>query len=187
MIKVKITTEAYQKLRYFTEQCDVEISGLGKVKEKPGFLEIYDIEIFNQTVSGGHSDLDPDSLAEFLQEKFIAGESTKDYKVWWHSHVNMEAYFSPIDVNTIETSSEFPYLVSIVTNKRGEDRARVDMYKPLRATIEVDLEIILQENKELKKSCQREIRRKVKRSWLTSILRGRKKYSTPSYSKKVLL
>ena len=184
MIKVKITKEACLKLRYFTELCPMEISGLGKVRERPGFLEIYDIEIFEQKVSGAHSNLDPDVLALFLHEKFTAGESVKDYKVWWHSHVNMEAYFSPIDTSTIEMSSEFPYLVSIVTNKRGEDKARIDIFKPLRMTAPVDLELILEEDEQLKTKCQIEIYEKVKKQWSISTSRGRKKSSTHKSSKK---
>ena len=184
MIKVKITKEAYQKLRYYTELCDYEISGLGKVREMPGFLEIYDIEIFEQKVSGTHSDLNLDSLASFLQEKFIAGESVKDYKVWWHSHVYMDAYFSPLDSKTIDLSSEFPYLVSIVTNKFEEDKARVDIYEPIRVTIPVELELLLEENTELKQTCQIEILEKVKRPFQISISKGRKKSSTRKSSKK---
>ncbi len=188
MIRVKITKEAYQKLRYFTELCDSEISGLGQVKERPGFLEIYDIEIFRQSVSGSHSNLDTDTLALFLQEKFVANESVKDYKVWWHSHAYMQSYFSPTDINTIELSSEFPYLVSIVTNKIGEDIVRIDMFEPLRVTIPVDLEIILDKNEKLKEKCQIEILEKVtklKKHQSTSISKGRKKYSTRKSSKKV--
>ncbi len=184
MIKVKITKEAHQKLRYFTELCHTEISGLGKVKEMPGFLEIYDIEIFEQRVSGAHSNLDPDVLAMFLHEKFVAGESVKDYKVWWHSHVNMEAYFSPTDISTIEMSSEFPYLVSIVTNKRGEDRARIDMYEPLRVTLPVELELTLEEDKKLKEICQLEIIEKVRKQWPILISKGKKRYSIRKSSKK---
>ena len=184
MIRVKITKEAQQKLRYFTELCDTEISGLGRVKEMPGYLEIYDIEIFEQKVSGGHSDLDPDTLAMFLHDKYIAGESVKDYKVWWHSHVHMEAYFSPVDTATIEMSSEFPYLVSIVTNKRGDDRARIDMYTPLRVTLPVELELILEDNEELKEKCQEQIDEKVRKRWPISISRGKKRSSTRRSSKK---
>ena len=186
MIKVKITKEARLKLRYYTENCPTEISGLGKVRERPGFLEIYDIEIFEQVVSSAHSDLDPDSLAKFLHEKYTAGESTKDYKVWWHSHVNMEAYFSSIDDYTINNSSEFPYLISIVTNKRGEIRARIDMQQPLSLTFPVELETLLEDDNKLREKCKIEVYEKVRKRWPISISRGKRKSSTRKSSKKAL-
>lgn len=186
MLTLRITPDAYRKMRYFTELCDTEISGLGKVREMYGYLEIYDFEIFEQEVSSIHSNLDPDSLAKFMFKKISAGESLKDYKVWFHSHVDMEAFFSPIDDRTIETSSEFPYLISIVTNKKGHDKVRLDIFKPLRLTIPLEVELSFEHNEELKERCQKEIEQKLKKtSWEKLILRDKKKCLTPNkYNKK---
>jgi len=178
MINLKITREAYLKLRYFTEFCETEISGLGKVRQiSQETLEIYDIEILEQRVSMAHSNLDEDALAKFLYQKVSNNKNVSDYKVWWHSHVDMEAFFSPIDDRTIESSTEFPYLISIVTNKRGHDQVRLDIFKPLRLTIPLEVELSLEEDKELKEKCQIEIEEKVKKRWTISTLKGKKRYS----------
>lgn len=185
-MNIKIVKEAYQKLRYFTELCDTEISGLGKVRKIDiNQLEIYDIEIFEQNTSYSHSTLNEDALAKFLNEKVTKNENISDYKVWWHSHTDMEAYFSPKDESTIDSSTEFPYLISIVTNKRGQDKARLDIYKPLRLTIPLEIKLSLEQDEKLKQKCQTEIKEKVKTRWSILTLGDRRRYSTPKFFKKI--
>lgn len=193
-----MTNEAYLKMRYFVEECETEISGFGKVRpvtmeaddsDKPGYfgfrtekeetaLEIYDIEILPQIVSGVHATISTETLAKFLHEKMKKGESTADYKVWWHSHVDMEAYFSGTDVNTINGSTEFPYLISIVTNKRGDIRARFDMYEPNPFMANVDIEVQQAEDKDIRNWCRRQIRSKVKTESIPLVDRSFRKQPT---------
>ena len=149
-MKLQITSDAYTKLWYFIRECDSEITGFGKVRKQTiddeDILEIYDIEIFQQEVSGTHATLDDEALATFLADKVRNGEDIASYRVWWHSHVNMEAFFSSIDTGTIELSREFPYLISIVGNKPGQFKSRIDIFQPLRFTQDLTLEISDDEN-----------------------------------------
>lgn len=179
-----IVEEAYLKMKYFVENCNTEISGLGKIREKSDSLELYDVEIFEQNVSATHSDLDTKTLAKFLNEKTLTKESVKDYKAWWHSHVNMEVFFSLTDEYTINISREFPYLVSIVMNKLHDIEARLDIYSPLRITIPLKIEIEVKDNKEIEILCKQEIQKKVR---IESTIRGKKTYSIPSCLKTLLL
>jgi hypothetical protein len=188
MIKLKITDLAYLKLKYFTKNVDTEISGLGKIRELEDCLEVYDIELFEQTVNYASSDLNPESLLKFLFDKASKKESVKDYKVWWHSHSRMESYFSPIDETTINRSTEFPYLISIVTNKRGDNRARLDFFQPLRLTLPLEVEITVKDSINIEKQCQTEISEKVKRrpllkELMSSVSKDRKKSLIPPSSK----
>lgn len=184
-MKIKITNEAYQKLKYFILSCDTEIAGLGKVSEieieqecdeyngmgygsdlhkktesVPALL-IHDIEILPQKVTGVHATLDEDALAKFLTNKIKSGEDVSEYKVWWHSHVDMEAYFSHIDKATIEESTEFPYLISIVGNKKMEFETRIDIFKPLRITLPAVLDVEHAGDKKIEAWCKKEIEEKV--------------------------
>lgn len=191
-MQIQITHEAYLKMRYFVEECDTEISGLGKVRPVTvnhyaavntnrfafGFksddrptefeqvaekgLEIYDIEILQQEVSGTHATMNEQILAKFLTDKMRKHERVEDYKVWWHSHVNMEAFFSGTDTGTIEKSTEFPYLISIVTNKPGDIKARFDVFKP--QTFSADIKITIlppTQDKKILNWVRSEIRKKV--------------------------
>ena len=188
MIKLKITNKAYLKLKYFVENVDTEISGLGKVRIIRDELEVYDFDIFKQEVSSVHSDLDEKTLVKFLFDKTKKEESVRDYKVWWHSHGYMEAFFSYTDNKTINHSTEFPYLISIVTNKEGDNKARLDLFNPLRLTIPLEVKISLNDNKRIKKQCQKEIKEKIrKQAPKPSILKDKKKYLTPKLSKRQFL
>jgi len=191
---IYITKEAYLKMKYFTQLCDLEISGLGKViSEKIGnqrIFVIHDIEIFDQEVSAGSSTLDEDALAKFLFEKTKAGEKMSEYRVWWHSHAKMESFFSVTDTDTIETSTEFPWLISIVTNHanvRPEDlECRFDIYDPIKITEEDIMVELLPEadDEKLKEQCQKEIDEKVKEE-VTSWYGEKKKYRKESWEEEV--
>lgn len=170
MFHVEMTNKAYRKMAYFVDECDEEISGFGKCRpekfivngEEVSGLLVYDVEILRQTVSGTHSTIDEEVLVQFLTEKTANSESTKDYKVWWHSHVNMAAFFSGTDTNTMETSTGFPYLLSIVTNKREEVLARLDIFGDLpQRDVKVNLHIQPSEDKKLRKFVRDEIANKV--------------------------
>lgn len=162
-MEIKITQRAHDKMRYFVDLCRTEISGLGKVERQTnGDLLITDVEIFEQKVSGSHSTIEPDSLGKFLFEKTKAGEKLSQWRVWWHSHATMEAFFSSTDTGTIETSTEFPWLVSIVTNHRGQTKTRLDFHQPDRMSFEnIELKIVAGGDQELKAFCQKEIDEKV--------------------------
>lgn len=177
-MKIKIKRKAYLKLKYFIQECDSEISGFGKIRKRRGEFEVYDIEVLAQTVSGVHATIKPEDLVKFMTEKMQGGQSTEDYKVWWHSHVNMQVFFSTTDVQTIDESTEFPYLVSIVGNKKEEYKARVDVYEPLRMTEEVELEIEGLEDNKLKEECAEEVKEKVKKE---KVIEKKKEHESFTY------
>ena len=141
MKKLIITYEAAEKIRQYTALCPDEISGIGKVVVEKDDLVVTDVEIFKQVVSGSHSTIAPESLAEFQSDIVKAGGSMKQYLLWWHSHAHMGVFFSNTDTDTIETSTEFPYLVSLVVNKKGEAKARLDYYTPLHGTVDLTVEV----------------------------------------------
>lgn len=167
-MKLFITQKAHQKLKYYVSQCETEISGLGKLNviTDPGTglreMVVTQFEIFEQVVSGTHSDLNPDALGKFLFEKIRDGEDPAEYRVWWHSHATMQAFFSGTDVGTINGSTEFPYLISLVTNHKGDLIARVDIFDPVRVTQNLEVEVIIDEDLELKELCRQEIEAKVR-------------------------
>lgn len=179
--KLKILKSADDKIRTFTELCPQEISGLGKVELIDEVLTVTDVEIFDQTVSGAHSTIRPEDLAKFQDNIVKNGGSMKQWCFWWHSHANMGVFFSKTDTDTIESSTEFPWLVSLVVNKKGESKARLDVYTPLHLFTELDIEIEVEKEDDgitklraalekaletktikTKEVCQREIDKKVK-------------------------
>ncbi|MFA5395906.1 MAG: hypothetical protein WC346_07865 [Methanogenium sp.] len=180
---IYILKKALKKIQYYVKNCDVEISGFAKIsKYGEDSLLIYDAEILEQYVSATHSDFDEESMVRFMTEKIRNKESIVDYKVWWHSHANMQAYFSAIDESTIEQSTEFPFLISLVMNKQYEYACRLDIQNPLRLTIDnIQLVEVDEEDEELEKQCQEEISQMVRKQ---SLFGGKKKFLIPFSSKK---
>ena len=136
--------------------------GSGTITGPEKILEIYDIEILPQVVSGVHATMSDETLQKFLFDKMKRGQSTKDYKVWWHSHCDMDAYFSVVDTTTIERSTEFPYLISIVGNHAGKMVCRLDVHKPM--PMQMDFELVVQKpvDEDIRKWVQKQIKQKVK-------------------------
>lgn len=165
MRELYFTKKAYLKLKYYVTQCEDEISGLGKVEteliEGRRIFLVTDLEIFNQEVTAAHSTIDDDALAKFQYEIMAKGEEPGDYKLWWHSHAAMDTFFSTTDTGTIDKSTEFEYLISLVTNHEMEFSARIDVFDPIRAHEELKVVVLEEENAELKELCKKEIENKV--------------------------
>lgn len=165
MTKLYLTQHARQKLRYYVEQCKEEISGFGKLEvsvvEGVRYFIMTDLVIFTQVCTGAHSMIDDDALGKFLYEKTKAGEDLTKWKIWWHSHATMTAFFSGTDTGTIEKSTEFPYLISLVTNHAGDIKCRLDVFDPIRYHEDLQVETLPEENEELKLLCAKEIEQKV--------------------------
>lgn len=130
-----MTAEVEAKLNSYVMAVDTEIAGMGKVRvSEEGDIMLLDVAIYDQTVTGGTADLSSEALARFQMELIQKGESPKDWTLWWHSHASMTAFFSNTDTGTIDASTEYQYLVSLVVNRRRERRARLDLYEPFRFT-----------------------------------------------------
>lgn len=160
-MKLHIEKLAWDKMMAFTDLCPDEISGLGKVEVRAGELVVTDVAIFEQRVSSAHSTITMESLAKFQQERVSGGESMKQWCFWWHSHANMSVFFSTTDTSTIDSSTEFPWLVSLVTNKKHELKARLDLFTPVRVFVDLEVEVLQEDNPEVKALCQAEITAKV--------------------------
>ncbi len=162
MSKLLIERTALDKIQTYTALCDKEISGLGRVTFIDGTPVVTDVAIFDQQVSATHSTIDPLALAKFQDERVKAGESMKDWVLWWHSHAYMDVFFSTTDTNTIESSTEFPYLVSLVVNKKKKTKARLDVFNPVHMYMDLDVEVLDDAKPDIVAHCQSEIDAKIK-------------------------
>lgn len=148
-MKLIIPAALERKLNAYVQAVDVEIAGMGAVEmREDGNLWVTDIAIYDQEVTGGTADLSTQALARFQTDLVNKGISPKNWYLWWHSHVNMAAYFSTIDTGTMDTSDEFDHLVSLVVNKRRERKCRLDTHRPFRLKLEnVPVEVAPEVNK----------------------------------------
>jgi hypothetical protein len=114
-----------------------EVFYLGKSDLRVG--EIYLIE---QNTTPDNTKLVDDAYAKFVMGYYQSGKDVVDLKLWIHSHGDLGVCWSPDDEKTIETHKRATYFVSIVVNKRGRYLVRVDIFNPLRVTIE-DVELVI--------------------------------------------
>lgn len=135
-IVVNIRPEAMKKIKMYVQACDIEISGLGEIISLgAGKFEVTDVFLYNQTCTGTSTSLSNEDLTRFAIDRLNAGKDVEKIRFWWHSHVDMDAFWSGQDERAIEVI-ESDYLVSFVMNKRGEYRIRFDFFKPCRLTLD---------------------------------------------------
>lgn len=154
-----------ERIHAYTMSVPSEIAGMGKVRvEGTDTIIVEEVAIYEQEVTGATADLSTKALAKFQSELVKAGGSPKHWKLWWHSHDNMAAFFSGRDTATIDGQSESDWLVSLVVNKKRERQARLDLYRPFRMYLD-NLEIEMQgEAYTVPADIAKEVAEKVKRS-----------------------
>lgn len=124
-------------------------------------LQIYDVVIFKQEATSGHTTIDPETIAQFMTEQMALEQPIGDFKMWWHSHVDFGAHFSNTDLDTINGSTEFPYLISIVMNKKGESQSRLDINDKFFRFSYVDIKVEDNDDEALREEVREEIALKV--------------------------
>lgn len=177
--------KAYQKIKYFVRSTEDEISGLGKSKIIDNHrIVIQDIEILNQENGGSHTILEEKAMAEFINDKIRNDEDIVSWNVWWHSHANFGTFWSNQDETTIEETTGAPYLISIVTNRDLNMLSRIDFFKPLRLTMNLDVFKSKGRPRESKKYLIQYCERKIKKCIKTTIgFDDRWNFSTQKNSK----
>lgn len=173
MPEVYIEPTALQKLFLFAEMHHDELSGIGSVdivevarsqKEKISRItikEIFAVESFNTKT---HTDA-TDGLATYFLGLVERGKPTEHLKVWFHSHHSMGPFWSGEDHDTAYNFDNEDFMISIVIGTNQQLRARIDIYSPLRITIDnvpIKLKSPITEDKTVQKEVREEINRFVK-------------------------
>ncbi len=156
-MKLILTPQAHLKLKYYTELVDGEVSGMAKSTiNKNKDIIVKDVIIFKQEISSSSTIIDDEAQAKFLNDLMKKNETLEDWNIWWHSHADMSVFWSTTDDTTIENHVGIQnYLISLVTNKKNEYKARLDIFPKDQSPFKkisfctFDLEVKVQSNKEL--------------------------------------
>ena len=127
---VIFTPEAYDWIRGYTLAVDTEIGGFGYVTSPEKGLFIVDtIYLAPQEVSGGGVHFKEGAMG-YMVEKAIDDDRINDARFSWHSHNTMGCFWSSTDEEGITDYKRtgMPWLVSAVTNHKGEMKVRVDVF-----------------------------------------------------------
>lgn len=108
---------------YLVHKCDKEISGLGKVRIEGGTVRIVDMCLLEQEVTGSTTDIKSDAVSKALYEAYKDGLQDGELLWWWHSHVNMQVFWSGTDMATIREFGKNGRFFATVFNKKAEHRS----------------------------------------------------------------
>ncbi len=119
-MKLEIPKAVYDKIMYWVDKADFEVSGFGTVKFEAGVFTVTDAILLQQEGGSAHTDIDPLAMSKAM---FRLKDADGELKFWWHSHVNMPVFWSGTDKQTIEELGVQGWIVATVFNKKEEMRS----------------------------------------------------------------
>ena len=136
--------QGWAKLAY--DEDKNEISGLmTAIPQEDGRIKISDVEILKQENSSTNTELDGDSVADYMMRYGMKYNNPNMKFVWWHSHHTMGAFWSGTDEKEIDAWKNSSYSLALVINLREEYKFRVSFWKmnglPIEQHIDTNLTI----------------------------------------------
>lgn len=171
--RVYILPAAKARLDAYIQHAPGEVSGLGEVEiNEQGCPVITSIMLFEQECSASTTDIEPEDLARFFVEAVNQGADPEKIRLWWHSHGSGSCFWSGTDNDTItDLCQSAGWVVSIVGNKQGHYRVRIDLTRPFEATLDfIEFGIAPYKDPDLDKEVEAEVEAKVKQRVFTSTI-----------------
>ncbi len=121
-MKINITNDVYQQIMHWVHKANYEVSGFGKCayNEATKEIDVYSAHLLKQEGSAAMTDIDAGSLAKLM---YTTKDNPGELKLWWHSHVQMAAFWSGTDLDTIKQLGGNGWCIAIVLNQRSEYKA----------------------------------------------------------------
>lgn len=160
---IYVAPKVLDKLDAYIAACHVELSGLGTAKQIGKDFLVDDILLLPQECSSASTVLDDEAVAKLIVAAMNEGHDPAKLRVWWHSHCDFGTFWSGTDDATINVLGGGDWLISIVGNKAQHYLARLDLYQPMRLTLD-RLEMVVHRsvNHRLYESLEEEVKQKVR-------------------------
>jgi proteasome lid subunit RPN8/RPN11 len=135
--KIILPVNLKNKIQFIVDNCSMEVSGLGTVvfDKKENAYRITDVILLEQEVGSAHTDLDDKAVAKACYDM---RDAEGELAFWWHSHVNMDTFWSGTDHSTMDSIGKNGLCVAIVFNKKEEMRGAIVMSADNYPTVKVD-------------------------------------------------
>lgn len=115
---IMIEDDVYKKIMHWVNKSQYEVSGLGTVKvEEGGILRVVSAMLLPQKNGSAHTDIEAEDVNKAL---FQLRESEGELRWWWHSHVQMNVFWSGTDHDTIKKIGEGGWMAATVFNQKKE-------------------------------------------------------------------
>jgi len=169
MLKVLIGLPVLERIRHYVDLAPGEVSALGIVERDDEDLLVTDLFLPKQNCSSASTDMDQGAVAQLLVDLESKGIDPRTLRLWLHSHAVMDTFWSGTDTATIAGLCNDGFVLSIVTNQKGKMLARVDIFEPIRFTIDKVAVEPLFPDFNLRDACKAEIEAKVQRELLPAV------------------
>lgn len=141
--KIIIPMNIRNEIQFLVDNCALEISGLGNVvyDKDANAYRVVSIILLDQEVGAAHTDIDDAAVAQAVYD---LRDSEGELAFWWHSHVNMDTFWSGTDKSTMIEIGKNGLCVAVVFNKKEEMRGALVMSPdgfPSYLVDDVDIEI----------------------------------------------
>lgn len=119
-MKVIYDTFAYRKIMHWVMEAKTdEISGFGTVKREGDIFYVLDAMLLPQRNGAGHTDIEGTDVA---RTEYLLRNKPGEVRLWWHSHVKMDVFWSGTDMATIKLLGQGGWFLNTVFNQRWENR-----------------------------------------------------------------
>lgn len=152
--KIIIDAVTMECIKHWTQTASGEFSCLADVSDD---LVVSNAQLLEQECTGVSTDLDQEAIAAAM----LRHDAPEKMRAWIHSHADMQTYWSQQDEETIEALRNDTFLVSIVVNKKGSVRSRLDVFGPARITLDQLPHEVRFIDDDLKAWCEAEFETKV--------------------------
>jgi proteasome lid subunit RPN8/RPN11 len=121
-VKISYPNQLYQEIMHYVNKSDFEVSGfcLATYSDTLSSYVARNCYILEQENSKGETEMSAQAVNDFFQE---IEDEEYDCIVWWHSHVQMQVFWSPTDMDAIELLSEHGPCISTVFNQKHEHKS----------------------------------------------------------------
>lgn len=142
--KIRIGREAYDKIMYYVNKSNFEVSGFGNVVVIDGIPTVDEIFLIKQENHSTETEMEADAIGKALYDHHVSGMEG-ELKFWWHSHVNMDVFWSGTDMSTINQLTEDGWFIHGVFNKKYEYKCAYSNIDPVAMFVD-DLEMEIDED-----------------------------------------
>ena len=142
--KIRIGREAYDKIMYYVNKSNFEVSGFGNVVVIDGIPTVDEIFLVKQENHAAETEMDAEAIGKALYDHHMSGMEG-ELKFWWHSHVNMPVFWSGTDMTAINQLTEDGWFIHGVFNKKYEYRCAYSNNDPVPMFVD-DLEMEIDED-----------------------------------------
>jgi len=119
-IAVEIDEAVYAKIMHWIDKADGEVSGLGKIVMENGIFRVTSAILLKQENTAVSTDIDAAAVGKAM---FELKDEPGHMNWWWHSHVNMDVFWSGTDMDTIHEFGNQGWVLATVLNKKREMRS----------------------------------------------------------------